>query len=118
MKTTVPGNLETLTFVQLTELERKVADAKTRKYDQACVSAEVQLRSKLDSIVKQLGIRADDAPVVEAPTKAAKRRGKIAVKFRNPEKPDETWTGRGRAPRWLTSIEKVGGNRETFRVSA
>lgn len=34
----------------------------------------------------------------------------VAVKFRNPET-GETWTGRGRAPRWLE-----GKNREDFAV--
>lgn len=34
----------------------------------------------------------------------------VAVKYRNPET-GETWTGRGRAPRWLD-----GKNREDFAV--
>ena len=34
----------------------------------------------------------------------------VAVKYRNPET-GETWTGRGRAPRWLE-----GKNREDFAV--
>lgn len=34
----------------------------------------------------------------------------VAVKYRNPET-GETWTGRGRAPRWLD-----GKNREDFTV--
>ena len=34
----------------------------------------------------------------------------VAVKYRNPET-GETWTGRGRAPRWLE-----GKNREDFSV--
>jgi len=34
----------------------------------------------------------------------------VAVKYRNPET-GETWTGRGRAPRWLE-----GKNREDFAI--
>ncbi|WP_083036518.1 H-NS histone family protein [Achromobacter ruhlandii] len=39
----------------------------------------------------------------------------VAPKYRHPETGD-TWTGRGRAPRWLTSAEKDGASREQFRI--
>ncbi|KRA01304.1 H-NS family nucleoid-associated regulatory protein [Achromobacter sp. Root565] len=42
-------------------------------------------------------------------------RSVVAPKYRNPES-GETWSGRGRAPRWLTSAEKAGRNRADFRV--
>ncbi|MNL01419.1 H-NS histone family protein [compost metagenome] len=42
-------------------------------------------------------------------------RSVVAPKYRNPES-GETWSGRGRAPRWLTLAEKAGRNRVDFRV--
>lgn len=42
-------------------------------------------------------------------------RSVVAPKYRNPES-GETWSGRGRAPRWLTLAEKAGRNRNDFRV--
>ncbi|WP_447577066.1 MULTISPECIES: H-NS histone family protein [Achromobacter] len=39
----------------------------------------------------------------------------VAPKYRHPES-GETWTGRGRAPRWLTAVEKGGALREQFRI--
>ena len=36
-----------------------------------------------------------------------------AVKYRNPET-GETWSGRGRAPKWLTLAEQQGRRREEF----
>src|SRR5947208_10950296 len=30
-----------------------------------------------------------------------RRRRKVQPKYRNPEKPEETWSGRGRKPRWV-----------------
>ncbi len=44
------------------------------------------------------------------------RRPRVEAKYRNPANPDETWSGRGRAPRWLTELEKQGRNREDFRI--
>ena len=35
-------------------------------------------------------------------------RAQVAPKYRNPDKPSETWSGRGRQPRWLTAALKAG----------
>lgn len=32
--------------------------------------------------------------------------GSVAPKFRNPNDPSQTWTGRGKRPNWLTAIIK------------
>ena len=35
--------------------------------------------------------------------------GKVAPKYRNPEDPDVTWSGRGRKPKWIEAeLEKNG----------
>lgn len=39
----------------------------------------------------------------------------VAPKYRHPES-GETWSGRGRAPRWLTAAEQTGASREQFRI--
>jgi DNA-binding protein H-NS len=119
----IPRNLEALSYAQLTQLEQRVRTAKDRKYDQACVAADQQLRAKLGQIIQDLGIRAEDAPKIAAPATAGKSqrrraRGKVAIKFRDPNQPENTWTGRGRAPRWLTAAEKSGAKRQEFQVGA
>src|SRR5690606_37680999 len=45
---------------------------------------------------------------------AAKRQ--VAPKYRHP-KTGETWSGRGKAPRWLTAEEAAGNSRETFLIA-
>jgi DNA-binding protein H-NS len=47
--------------------------------------------------------------------KPAKTRKPVAVKYRNPET-GETWTGRGKAPKWLAAMEAAGRKREEFGV--
>lgn len=44
-----------------------------------------------------------------------KTRGPVAPKYRHPQT-GETWTGRGRAPRWLVAEENAGVDRATFRI--
>ena len=38
-------------------------------------------------------------------SKVGKAKGTVAAQFKNPET-GETWTGRGRAPRWLDGKDK------------
>jgi DNA-binding protein H-NS len=43
-------------------------------------------------------------------------RGRVPPKYRNPDNPSETWTGRGRQPRWLAAALKRGGRLEDFLI--
>ncbi|MCD8494378.1 MAG: H-NS histone family protein [Burkholderiaceae bacterium] len=44
-------------------------------------------------------------------------RGPVPIKYRHPETGD-TWTGRGKAPRWVTDAEATGRKREEFLVQS
>jgi DNA-binding protein H-NS len=47
------------------------------------------------------------------------RKGKssVAVKYRDPKNPANTWTGRGRMPRWMTAATKGGkATKEDFLI--
>jgi DNA-binding protein H-NS len=51
---------------------------------------------------------------------APKRRPYPTVfpKFKNPEKPSETWAGRGKQPRWLKKQLKLGKRIDDFRIES
>ena len=59
--------------------------------------------------------RATRAPRKAASTKGRKL-GKVAPKYRNPAKPSETWTGRGKQPRWLAAETAKGRKVEDFLI--
>jgi DNA-binding protein H-NS len=40
----------------------------------------------------------------------------VFPKYQNPEQPSETWAGRGRQPRWLSSQLQFGKQLEDFRI--
>ena len=65
---------------------------------------------KIKDLMQQYGITVDD---LSSGTRAkpAKAKSTVAAKFKNPET-GETWTGRGRAPRWLD-----GKDKEEFRIT-
>ena len=46
------------------------------------------------------------------------KRGKVAVKYRDPSNSAKTWTGRGRMPRWMTAATKGGkAKKEDFLIA-
>ena len=41
----------------------------------------------------------------------------VEAKYRNPDKPSETWSGRGREPKWLSGTIAAGASRERFAIA-
>ena len=41
---------------------------------------------------------------------------KVHPKFRNPQPPHETWSGRGRQPRWVTEMIDAGKSLDDLRI--
>ena len=91
---------------QQKELDRQIADARAKEISGAVQSireliAEYQLTEQ-DLFATRRG---EGRGGVEKPAKA-----KVAPKYRN-DATGDTWTGRGKAPRWLD-----GQNRENFLI--
>ena len=40
----------------------------------------------------------------------------VKAKFQNPEQPSETWSGRGKRPRWLDAQLRSGKRIDDFRI--
>lgn len=81
----------------------KQAEA-ARRAEIASVIAEIQAR------MKEYGITLDDVKGGATKTKA---RTAVAAKYRNPAT-GETWSGRGRSPKWLADEVVKGRSREEF----
>ena len=41
---------------------------------------------------------------------------RVLPKYQNPDVPSETWSGRGKQPRWLTAALKTGHSIEDFVI--
>jgi DNA-binding protein H-NS len=55
--------------------------------------------------------------IIEAKSKRPRRKyPKVFPKYRNSEAPFETWSGRGKQPKWLVSALKAGGRVEDFEI--
>ena len=63
------------------------------------------LRGELERRVAAEGYKLPDIfPELGTSAANSTRRRKMPAKFRNPQNPDETWTGIGRSPKWVQAI--------------
>jgi len=71
---------------------------------------------------KRAGKRAANADAAPAAKRASKRGRspnagrKVEPKYRNPANPAETWTGRGKPPRWLAAELSSGKSKDDFLI--
>jgi DNA-binding protein H-NS len=54
--------------------------------------------------------------ILKAPTFARRPYPPVDAKYRNPEHPTETWSGRGKQPRWLVAQIKSGKRIDEFQI--
>ena len=120
-------NLEGLSSKELAEL---IARANQRKKVLAKRKPANQVKAAVAKFLKSTGWTFDElygrasapkaaAPAAEKqPRKTTKGRslGKVAPKYRNPANAKETWTGRGKQPRWLAAETAKGRKLEDFLI--
>lgn len=76
------------------------------------------VRAKIEALLKKEGLALADV----YPRKAgqqAKRAGAGVAKYRNPDQPDQTWTGFGKKPAWfVAALKKRGVTEASLRIGA
>ena len=93
---------------RITALQKQLAAAENNK-----APAVRQVKA----LMKKLGVSVDDLAdfSAEKRVKGVKKPSqKVAVKYRDEN--GNTWTGRGKTPRWMADTEKAGNKRERFLV--
>jgi|SRR5690606_2664458 len=106
------------------ELGSLIATAKKRQALLSKRAPIAKVRSKLVKLAKAEGYTIEElfgAPgggraSAAAGSGRARKLGKVPPKYRNPENPKETWTGRGKQPRWLAAYVAQGRDVAEFLI--
>jgi DNA-binding protein H-NS len=119
------------TTSQIAKLQKQLELLKKRE---AALSKSKQTKAlaKIVQLAKESGLTAEDiagafktgksSKAVKATAKKTGRQsataGKtVAPKYRNPNNPAQTWTGRGKSPTWVAEM-KAAGTLETALITA
>jgi DNA-binding protein H-NS len=92
----------------LSPKELKALIANAESHMQEARASQIQdVRKKIDALLSSSGLSLADI----YPTRGGKggKRGTVAPKYRNPEDPSQTWTGRGKRPLWFAAAVKRRG---------
>ncbi|MFQ6547381.1 H-NS family nucleoid-associated regulatory protein [Aestuariibius sp. 2305UL40-4] len=96
------------------ELEQLRADI-DKELEQAAARDLKEARDKAAKIAAEHGFTLD-----ELTGKASGRKGrqtsKAPAKYRNPKDPTQTWSGRGRRPKWIVDAEAKGQSLDKFLI--
>ena len=81
-------------------------------------SLHVQLSQLLQQKIQQEKLQLDERlKQLQTPVVPGRRPyPPVLPKYFNPDQPSETWTGRGKRPRWLVKQLKSGRRVEDFRI--
>lgn len=96
--------LELMSLDELWALRMEIDAALTRR-----ISAE---KRQLEHRLRQLGSGASEGNV----RRERRPYPRVLPKYRNPDKPSETWAGRGKPPRWLAAKLRSGKKLDDFRI--
>ena len=97
--------LEKLGLDDLWDLHERLIEVLDRRLE----NEKLRLQNKLDELGRRFGGSPKDLP---------QRRPypKVEPKFRNPDNPSETWSGRGKQPRWVIELLAMGKRLDDFRI--
>jgi DNA-binding protein H-NS len=102
------GLLEAMSINELWDLHEQIAAILVAKIE----DEKAKLQARLDELKSKSGVP-DQMP------EAARRRRpypKVNPKFQNPERPTETWAGRGKKPHWVSELLEAGKTIDELRI--
>jgi DNA-binding protein H-NS len=108
-------DISKLNEAQLTALMAKIQ----ARLQELQLEKVARVRDKVIAMITSEGL--DYAELMEHTTfarrkKAAGKRAKIAPKYRNPADPSQTWSGRGRQPRWFKAALRKGKTERSLLI--
>jgi DNA-binding protein H-NS len=101
-------NIENMSFAELAAMQARIERAKVERQS----SDRAALKQKMADMAKEHGFDLRD--LFDGRRKG---KGSVAIKYRDPSNSANTWTGRGRMPRWMTAVTKGGkAKKEDFLI--
>jgi DNA-binding protein H-NS len=102
-------DLEALTLGELKKMQKDVAKAISTFEDRQ----KAEARAKLEALARELGYTLAEL----AGTETKSSRAPVVAKYRHPENPALTWSGRGRKPQWFVEALEAGKTASDLAIS-
>jgi len=104
-------DLDKLSLDELWMLHEQISDMLSERI----LAEKRELEKRLAQLQRGNGSR--DSVVVDLKAGTGKRKyPRVFPKYQNPTAPGETWSGRGKQPRWLVAALRAGRDIEEFKI--
>lgn len=110
--------LASLSLNELESIQKKV----NREIQKRRSKAQEEGLRKIKLIAAEYGLTSNElkgissTKISAARKKTATKRGPVAPKYRDPSNAQNTWTGRGRKPKWVEAFLNGGGRLEQITI--
>lgn len=105
-------DIKSLNHNQLNELINK---AQSRQHELRKEKV-AKLRDKIHALIKAEGFSFEDVFGQGRAGKGRRTGATVAPKYRNPLDPEQTWSGRGKRPRWFNDALKAGKKEKDLAI--
>ncbi|MFO1433960.1 MAG: H-NS histone family protein [Candidatus Competibacteraceae bacterium] len=75
-----------------------------------------EVRDRIEQLASGLNMSLEEVMGQKPRSQPLGKARTIEIRFRNPANPAQTWTGRGKRPRWLQQALEQGARLEDFTV--
>ncbi|MBR0697757.1 H-NS family nucleoid-associated regulatory protein [Bradyrhizobium lablabi] len=79
-------------------------------------SEKRELEKRLAQLRREKELRVSESSEINPAPRERRKYPRVFPKYQNPNEPSETWSGRGKQPRWLTAALKTGHTIEEFVI--
>jgi len=110
--------LASLSLNELEAIQKKV----NREIQKRRSKAQEEGLKKIKLIAAEYGLTSNELNGISPSKRSAtrrnspKKRGPVAPKYRDPSNAENTWTGRGRKPKWVEAFLNGGGRLEQITI--
>jgi DNA-binding protein H-NS len=107
-------NLDAMSVDEMWELHENISQVLSVRL----ASEKRELEKRLEQLRREKEMRQAEPPDASSLKTPRERRKypRVYPKYRNPNEPSETWSGRGKQPRWLAVALKTGHTIEEFAI--
>ena len=74
------------------------------------------LKLKVTTVADALGVSVAELLGIKGETEPRRRKRAARAKYRDPENAENTWTGRGKPPKWLQEKLDQGASKDEFLI--
>lgn len=97
---------------ELAKIQKKIKALQTKKR-KPIINSIIKSMREYDISPEEISTAYNRKPIKKSKPDTVKK--PVPPKYRNPQTND-TWSGRGKAPRWITEAEAAGTTRESFLI--